>query len=162
VAAVAGWVGAAHLRAYLHTRALRDQVTLSATVEVAASSTTPLAGGRVDYYLAVRNVGPRQVRISGLQLSDLRLRIVSRNFAGQVVQPGTTVDIPVSVRLDCVALGKEGAGVLHGTIAATPQSGRLRSVAATVAHTALITDVAATLCQVRPGLRGQELSGLVT
>lgn len=156
-----GWLGVTQARSWLHERDVRDQVSLTATVEVSASSTS-LGGGRVDYFLAVRNAGPRQVRVSGAELSGARLHIVSRNFTALVVPPGTTVDVPLSVRLDCVRLGSAGAGSLHAKIVATPENGRERKVPTPLAQTTLVTDVADTLCSVQPDLRGRELSGSVS
>jgi len=55
-----------------------------------------------------------------------------------------------------------GAGSLRAKIVATPESGRERKVPTALAQTALVTDVADTLCRVRPDLRGRELSGSVS
>lgn len=146
-------------RSWLEERNLRDQVSVTTTIDVAVSSTTPL-GGRVDYFVVVRNTGTRDVRISGLAHTDARLRIRSRDFAPVVLAPGSTVDIPVSVRLDCTG-SPIGTATLLGTVAATPASGRAQDVPASLGRSLLLTDVAQTLCEVRPELTDRELSGPV-
>lgn len=146
-------------RAWLNERSLRDQVSVTATIDVAVSSTTPL-GGRIDYFVVVRNVGRRAVRISGLAHTDARLHIRSRDFATILLAPGSTVDIPISVRLDCTG-PPIGTAVLLGTVAATPASGRAQDVPTSLDRSLLLTDVAQTLCEVRPELTDRELSGPV-
>ena len=147
------------VRSWLAERSLRDQVSVTATIDVAVSSTTPL-GGRIDYFVVVRNTGTRDLRVTGLALTDARLRIRSRDFAPSVLTPGSTVDVPISVRLDCT--GKPiGTAALLGTVTATPTSGRAQDVPTLLERSLLLTDIAQTLCEVRPELTDRELSGPV-
>ena len=146
-------------RSWLDERRLRDEVSVTTTIDVAVSSTTPL-GGRVDYFVVVRNMGTRDVRVSGLEHTDARLRIRSRDFAAVVLVPGSTVDIPISVHLDCTG-SPIGTAALLGTVWATPASGRAQDVPASLGRSLLLTDVAQTLCEVRPELTDRELSGPV-
>jgi hypothetical protein len=142
-------------------RALDDEVALRADVGVSATSTST-DGGRLDYYVTVRNTGPRPVRIDGLTLTTTRLSIRSRNFDGVRIGPGQAVDVPVSVRLDCLARsGAAGANPLRGTISAEPASGHPRAVATQPTGQSLVTDVADTVCRQHPGTSGAELSGPV-
>jgi hypothetical protein len=150
---------------WLAERSRRDDVALTATTGVWASSTTPV-GGSIDFFVSVRNTGPRRVRIESVDSRESRMTVRSRRNLHYEVLPGTAVDVPVSVRLDCAGTGLvpgpgDEAGPLRATIAADPLSGRRRTVHAPLARSPLLTHVADTLCAIRPGLRGKELSGPV-
>ena len=146
-------------RSWLAERSQRDQVSVTATVDVAVSTKRPLSG-RIDYFVAIRNTGSSDVRIAGLTHTDARLRIRSRDFATILLAPGSTANVPISVRLDCSGL-PIGAGALLGTVTATPPSGRARDVPTSLDRSLLLTNVAQTLCEVRPELTDRELSGPV-
>jgi hypothetical protein len=72
--------------------------------------------------------------------------------------PGHSGEVPVSVRLDCTRAATTGDG-LRGTVDAIPLSARQHTVSVIVEGAFLITDVADTLCRVKPDLKDAELSG---
>jgi hypothetical protein len=143
-------------RGWLVERGLRDQVSLVATVRVSAASMTP-RGGSVNYIVAVRNTGPRAVQITGVDVSASRLEVRGTSAAALRLVPGDSGEVPVSVRLDCTRAATTGDG-LRGTVA-IPLNARQHTVSVTVDGAFLITDVADTLCRVKPDLKNAELSG---
>ena len=162
VGAALATFGARQVRAWSAERNLNDEVAVQTTIEVSAVSTS-LDGGRLDYFVVVRNVGLRVVRIGGLEFTSGRLIIRSRNFADMEVAPGQAIDVPVSARVSCSAGPSVGGSEpLLGTVFAVPGSGRPRRVPAAASQAKLITDVADTLCGIAPQAHDKELSGLVT
>lgn len=154
VAAVALPVGAAEVRDRAEERRLRDTVQVTATLGATGRSSGP-GGGRVDFYVTVRNDGLGRVRVDSVQLDSPRLRIRSRGENGGVAAPGATVDLPVSVLLDCTG----GSAPLEGSVTARAASGRQQTVATPFAEVDRLVSGAAMLCRVRPGTVGRELSG---
>lgn len=158
VAAVVVVLAAQQLSGWNLEQRRRDEVALAATLDVSSIST--VGSGRVDYFAVVRNLSPRPVRLDGLELTTASLHITSHQLPGVPVPSGGAVDVPISVRLDCA--GGTQAGVLSVAILTTPESGRQQTVRLALDHAFLVTDVAATVCRVRPYLTDLELSGPVT
>jgi hypothetical protein len=107
----------------------------------------------------VRNGGALPVWITAVEGAADGLRLRTPDGADQRVAPGGEAAVPVSVRLTCDRYtGGEG---LTTELAVRRQDGgsvtrRLRPGSADA-----LTDVATTLCAVRPDLRDRELSGPV-
>lgn len=142
----------------LEQRALRDAVAVTATIGAASRSTAP-GGGHVEYYLTVRNEGARPVRVDAARLDSARLRLRDRGEVGRQVPAGGSVDIALSVLLDCT--GPAAPRPLAGGLTVRPDSGRRRVVPTVFAQVAPLSDVADTLCRARPDLVDRELSGPV-
>jgi hypothetical protein len=165
VAVVVIAVLASQVRGWLADRDARDEVSLAGTVRVSATSMTP-AGGAVNYTVAVRNTGPRSVRITGVDVAHPRVRIRGTAGTGGTGGPalslasGDTGEVAVSVRLDCTRGGPfapdEG---LRATVDAIALSGRRHRVDVSLDRASLITTAANTMCRVRPDLEDAELSG---
>ena len=148
-------------RGWLIERGLRDEVSLVGTVRVSAASMTPV-GGSVNYTVAIRNTAARPVQIIGVDISESRLHVTDRGRRLPRLAPGETGDVAVSVRLDCTRGGAfDRRGGLHGTVVAIPRSGVQHSVYITFEKAFLLTDVANTLCRIRPSTKDVELSGPV-
>jgi hypothetical protein len=153
--------GASLGRAWLIERGLRDEVSLVGTVHVLATSTTPL-GGSVNYNVAVRNTGARPVQITGVDISQSRLHITDKSPSPLRLAAGETGEVAVSVRLDCTRGGPfDPRDGLRGEVVAIARSGTQHRVYIAFEQGFLLTDVANTLCRVRPGLTDEELSGPV-
>lgn len=149
-------------RSWLTERALRDRVLIVAEIDASSSSSSP-PGGRVDYYLSIRNDGPRRLRVTEVRLDQPdRLRAVIRDVGSELVQPGGSLLLPLSVALDCAAASPTGRGASMGVqILVVPASGRRHHVDAAVPRAGPLGAVADTLCAVTPGVRVKELSGPV-
>lgn len=140
-------------------RAAQDELLLSARLRVWTSSTNPV-GGRVDYFVVIRNAGERPVVVTGVDVAELRLRVTDRVDRGVEVAAGDVRSVPVSVRLSCApGADFDRDAALRAVVSAEPQSGRQRAVTVPVERSELLTDVANTLCSVRPDLADKELSG---
>ena len=141
-------------------RDLRQAVELTATLGVWSSSTSP-PGGEVGYFLLVRNQGPLPVWVTSVSAADAGLQVRMRNDGDRRIGPGTEIEIPLSARLTCAS----GAGVarpsLDAAIGVRREDGGSTSRRVELRPAALVLDVAATLCAVRPQLRDYELSGPV-
>lgn len=140
-------------------RRLNDTVGVAAALNVWASSTTP-RGGRVDYSATIRNEGPRRVRVVALSVDGGGLRIASRGLdADTFVAAGTSMSVPLSVRLDCATRRPGPAPLrLDGVVSVRPLSGSLHRVSLSFARASPLTSVAQTLCSIGPRRFG-ELSG---
>lgn len=164
-AATVGAYGVTEVRTSLATRALDEQVVLQAVLGASAWSMAA-GGGRVDFFASVLNAGQRPVVVTGVQISAPRLRITSPASAPLPIAPGETALVPLSVLLDCVDPAVQRAAGstsgLDGTVLATANSGRRRSVATYFGDARLVTDVADTLCGLAPGLHNVELDGPVS
>jgi len=148
-------ISVSHVTDLLTERRLRDEVALTAAIDIYASSTSP-TGGRVDFYVVLHNDGSRRVQIARLAAEAGGLRLRSAGVLPQVLDGGSAVRVPLSVRLDCT---RERLDVLRAAVSASPGSGRRRAVTVTLGASQLITDIADSLCSVKPELADQELSG---
>lgn len=146
--------GVAVLDARAEQRRLDDALAFTATVAASSRSTAP-SGGRVDFFVGVRNTGPRAVQVDDVALVAPRLRVRARWDGPEQLQPGDSVGVPVSVLLDCRGV----SAPLRGTVTARPASGRARAVAADVTELAPLTRIADTVCFGDPEAVGRELSG---
>jgi hypothetical protein len=148
------------LRRSARERRLDDTVRVQGSIEVSSSSNRP-AGGRVDYFAAIRNTGPRSVflRDVGIRQDGLRVTVRGRPRE-QLLRPGASAFVPLSVRLDCrerAAEAEGGPGTLRGVVDVRSNGGHRHVVPLAFAAVPL-TDVAETLCRVgRPPFG--ELSG---
>ena len=122
----------------------------------------PRRAGRCRYFVVVRNEGPRPVSVtvgSAAAADGLRLRM--RDDVDAADGPvGGELSIPLSIRLTCA---DAGAGTALTAELAVRRAGRRSRPPARcdLEPAALVLDVAATLCAVRPDLRDHELSGPV-
>ena len=149
-------------RGWVAQRALRQQVLITTSLEVESSSTSP-PGGRVEYDVAVRNDGAHPVRVTSLEASTDWLRLRMRDDGDRLVDAGGEVRIPVSVLLTCGPGAGRAADLratdLRAEVRLRREDGGSTARRVDLRGAALVLDVAATLCRVRPGLRGYELSG---
>ena len=148
--------GLAHWRDEL---ALGDEVRLRARLGVTVAATT--SAGRVDYHLSLRNDGPRRVRVRTVRLDGPRLQGHARALLPADVDARATVDVPLSVRLDCRAPAEPASHGVRVVVTAVPGSGRQRQLELAADDGRVLTAPAGTLCRVRPGLVVEELSGPV-
>lgn len=139
-------------------RELAQRVSLTASLGVSSSSTTP-PGGEVGYFVVVRNAGPRPVEVTAVEGATERLRLSMRYDHHPRLDPGTVNAIALSVRVTCRP-GRPPAE-LPVEIRLRRQDGGTTSRRIDLQPAALVGDAAATLCAVRPGLRDHELSGPV-
>lgn len=161
VGAAAAAFGATEVRSWQAERSMNDQVTLQASIGVSPSSTAS-GGGRVDFYVSVLNTGPRPVSLAGIAIASPPLRIASVSRDQPAIMPGQSIQVPLSVVLDCPpGAAPVGPVGLRGVIEAVAFNGRARSVDASFEDSALITGIAETICRLRPDLRGLELDGPV-
>lgn len=153
--------GVSEVRARAAERALDDEVLVSASIGVSATSSSP-PGGRVDFYVTVENTGSRPVSVTGVDLTSSMLRITDAGIRVRTIAPGNDVLVPVSVILDCTARPADGgAESLTGLVEGVPASGRSHRVPVTVADAGIVTSIAETVCRVRPEATGLELDGPV-
>ena len=154
--------GVTRVGEWLIEQGVRDEVAIEAAIEVSSSSSSP-AGGRVDYYVVIRNAGPRPVRIDGVEIVDAGFQITNkRALRQQDLQPGGLLFAALSVHLDCARSDVVAEqDVLSGLIAVRPTSGRWRRVEAPFTQAAPLVNMAATMCALNPDLRSGELSGPV-
>ena len=141
-------------------RALAQRIDLVASLGVWTSSSSP-AGGRVSYFLAVRNEGPREVSVTavGGGGNGVLLRMRGPEWA---VPPGGGVSIPLSVRLTCAAHEDvdTGSGSLTAEMGLRRADGGTTSREIDLEPSVLLLSVA-TLCGLRPDVSDLELSGPV-
>ena len=137
---------------------LAERVSLTTSLAVSSSSTTP-PGGEVGYFVVIRNDGPRPVEVTRVEGATDRLRLTMRYDHRPRLDPGTVNAIALSVRLTCRP-GRPPAE-LPVEIRVRRQDGGTTSRRVDLQPSALVGDVATTLCTVRPGLRDHELSGPV-
>lgn len=139
-------------------RALARRVDLAASLAVSGDSRTP-AGGQVSIYVVVRNNGPLPVRITSVEGGADGVRLGTPGGVDLQVPPGGEASVPVSVRLTCDRYtGGEG---LTAAVALLRADGGSVTRELRPRPAAALTDVATTLCAVRPDLRDAELSGPV-
>ncbi len=142
-------------------RRLAETVAVRASMGVFASSRSPI-GGRVDFYVSVRNVGPRPVRVSDVRIVHGGLHVRGVDVPRTAIPPSGVIDVPMSVRLSCAPRrGLARAGQLPGVLVMLAQNGRRRTVELTITRAGPLLDVVETVCRVRPTLRNAELSGPV-
>jgi hypothetical protein len=162
LACAAAGIGGRQGAAWLEERRLADRVQLRASIDVRSWSTTMTSRGRVDFFARVYNTGRRPVSITAVRITQPGLSIRSRPAPPRAVDAGEWLRVPLSVILDCTRhRTPPPAGGLRGEVAASSPNGRARDVVASFDRATLITDVADTLCRIRPGLRDAELSGPV-
>ena len=139
---------------------LGQAVELRTTFGVVSSSTSP-PGGAVRFFVLVRNDGPRPLTVTSVDASRRGLRVRMGEAGDRRVDAGREIEIPLSARLTCVD-GVDGvAAGLPAAIGVRREDGGSATRRVELAPAALVLDVAATLCEVRPGLRDYELSGPV-
>jgi hypothetical protein len=150
--------GAVWFREWAAERELRQRVELATSLGVWSSSTSP-PGGTVGFFLLVRNDGARPVWVTAVDGAGERVRLRMSDDGDRRVGVGREIEVPVSVRLTCAAGdGPLGTG-LSAEIAVRRQDGEAVAERVELRPAALVLDVAASLCRVRPDLRDHELSG---
>lgn len=140
--------------------AMADQVLLQVSLEVSSSSSSP-PGGRVDYFLSVRNQGARTVYLIAVSFAAARFEATSRSTGETALRSGGEIFVPLSVALDCARPDPPAQGAaVSALVSAVAASGRTQRVRVPLARASLLTDVATTLCGVVPSFAG-EMSGPV-
>lgn len=162
--------GGVQARAWLSERAERQRVSLTTTVGVWTSSSTP-PGGHVTYFLEVANGGTLPLEVTSVRASAPGLEVSARDGNARDVAAGEQILVPLSVRLTCAdPSGPEPSGTASSGAAASGVRVRVDVTRADGGRTAqdlplrqfpLVADVSQTLCSVRPDLRDYELSGPV-
>lgn len=142
-------------RAADRERAQRIDLVTSLALE--SSSTSP-PGGRVSYFVVVRNQGLRPVSVTGIGGGAGGLRLRMRDDVAATIPVGGELAIPLSIRLTCA---DAPTGPLTAELAIRRDDGEAASREVDLEPAYLVLDVAGTLCEVRPGLRDHELSGPV-
>lgn len=149
--------GAARLREHLAERAAEQRVVLAVSLGVEASDS--ISGGRVDYFLRVRNDGSRPVSVMSLRASAGRVRLQLMD-GGRLVDAGREAAIPISVLLTCATDGGRSAGPPpKADLVIRRADGGSVSERIALRPATVVPDVAATLCRARPELHDYELSG---
>src|SRR5688572_24574843 len=144
------WAGLTWYRDRAAERELARRVTLTTSLGVSSSSTTP-PGGSVGYFVVVRNDGASRVTVTAVEGETAGLRLRMRDDAERRVDPGTETAIPLSVRLSCVPAA--GEVELSAVIRVRRADGGATAREAALRPAAPLLDAAATLCGVRPNLR---------
>jgi hypothetical protein len=152
--------GGLWLRDWSAERALRRAVELTTTFGVTSSSTSP-AGGSVRYFVLVRNDGSRPVTVTSVEAAHQGLRVRMQDAGGRRIDAGRAIQIPLSARLTCGDGFDATDGPLTAAIGVRREDGGSATRRVALTPAALVLDVAATLCEVRPGARDLELSGPV-
>jgi len=148
-----GW-----LRERSAERELARRISLTTSLEISSSSTTP-PGGEVGYFVVVHNRGPRRVSVTAVAGETGRLRLGMRDDAARPLDPGTGTAIALSVRLSCLPGAAETS--LPVEIRLRREDGGSATRRVDLRPTAPLLDVVSTLCAVRPDLRDHEISGPV-
>jgi hypothetical protein len=141
-------------------RELRRAVDLTATFGVWSSSTS-VPGGEVGFFLLVRNEGPLPVSVTSVSASDPGLQVRMRDDGDRWMDPGQEIDIPLSARLTCVPGAGAARPALDAAVGVRRDDGGSTTRRVELRPAALVLDVVATLCAVRPELRDHELGGPV-
>jgi hypothetical protein len=153
--------GGVWFRGWAAERELRHVVELTVTFGLVSSSTSP-PGGSVLYFLGVRNDGPRPLSVTSVDASSGGLRIRMRDAGRRRIDVGgEEVDIPLSVRVTCSGGIDVDRRSLPASIGVRREDGGTTTRRVALGPAAVVLDVAATLCDVQPGLRAHELSGPV-
>ena len=147
-------VGAVRLHGRDVERDLARRVSLAASLGIWSSSTV-VPGGAVDFYVVVRNEGPRALTVIGVEGTGSGLHVRMRDAVDRPVAAGGEVEIPLSVLLTCGA----GEGELSTEIAVLRSDGTTDVRGVDLESATRLLDVAATVCRVLPDLRDHELSG---
>jgi hypothetical protein len=150
--------GVLWLRDEAAERALARQVDLAASLGVWSSSSAP-DGGRISYFVTVRNLGPRPLSVTGVEGTADGLHLRMRGEPLPPVGAGRDVGVPVSVRLSCAGPVEEDA--LTAEVAVRRQDGGAAVRRVPLESASLVLDLAASLCTFQPDLRDRELSGPV-
>ena len=130
------------------------QVSLAASLGIWSSSTV-VPGGAVDFYVVVRNEGPRALTVTAVEVTGAGLQVRMRDAVDRPVAAGGEVEIPLSVLLTCGA----GEAELSTEIAVLRSDGTTDVRGVDLESATRLLDVAATVCRVQPDLRNHELSG---
>jgi hypothetical protein len=152
--------GGVWLRDRAAERERQRAVELTVTLGVVSSSTSPV-GGSVLYFLEVRNHGPRPLSVTSVDASRQGLRIRMCGPGGRRVDVGGEVDLPLSARVTCSEGIPDDHRGLPAAVGIRREDGTATVRRLALAPAAVVVDVAATLCDVQPGLRALELSGPV-
>jgi hypothetical protein len=151
--------GGVLLRNWLAERELRQAVELTTTFGVDSSSTSP-PGGAVRYFMVVRNAGPRPISVTSVNASSEGLRVRMRESGPYRIDVRGDVEIVLSARVTCAG-GVDSTGPLPASLGIRREDGSTLTRRVELRPASLVLDVAATLCETRPGLRDHELSGPV-
>jgi hypothetical protein len=152
--------GGLWFREWVAERELRQAVELTTTFGVVSSSTSP-PGGSVRYFLEVRNDGPRPLSVTSVDASSRGLRIRMQDAGPRRIAVGAEVEIPLSARVTCSAGIAADHRHLPAAVVVRREDGGMTTRRVELTPAAAVLDVAATLCDVRPGLTSHELSGPV-
>jgi hypothetical protein len=150
--------GALWLRDEAAERALSRQVDLSASLGVWSTSTAP-NGGRISYFVTVRNLGPRALSVTAVEGTAGGVRLRMRGDPSLPLAAGADVGIPVSVLLSCAGPVEDDA--LTAQVGVRRQDGGTTTRRVPLESASLVLDLAASLCAFQPDLRDRELSGPV-
>ncbi len=163
VTAVLLVLGAEALQQWWQERRLRDVVAVQAELGVDASSLawSPSGGGRVEYFLVLRNVAPRPASMTQVRLDHPGLTGKARQSGPALVPPGEVAYVPLSVQLDCRRWRPDASTPLAGSVEVVAASGRSVQVPTVVDRGGSLLGVVRTLCALDPDLRISELSGPV-
>lgn len=152
--------GVLWLRDQARERELGRRVALAFSLGVQSSSTSP-PGGSLTFFVAVRNEGDRPVWIESLTAGDGGLRVRLRENGARRVDPAQELAVPLSALLSCRSGGLvPGRSELPAEVTVRREDGG-STVRRPDLEGALLLDVAATACRVRPDLVDEELSGPV-
>jgi len=138
-------------------RELAQRIDLVTFLALESSSTSP-PGGRVSYFVVVRNEGLRPVSVTGIGGGAEGLRLRMRDGVASTIPVGGELSIPLSIRLTCA---DTTSGPLTAELTIRRADGGAASRDVDLEPAALVLDVAGTLCAVRTDLRDHELSGPV-
>ena len=105
----------------------------------------------------MRNDGPLPVSVTALDGGGQGLGLRMRDAGARAIESGREIEIPLSVRLTCPA----GAGDVTADVRVRRADGGSATTRIDLQPAALVGDIAATLCSVRPDLIDRELSGPV-
>ena len=149
--------GGLWLRDRAADRERAERIDLVTVLALETSSTSP-PGGRVSYFVVVRNEGLRPVTVTGIGGGGGGLRLRMRDDVVLTIPVGGERSIALSIRLTCV----DGpAGPLTAVLAIRGYDGGAVRSEVDLEPAGLVLEAAGTLCAVRPELRDHELSGPV-
>jgi len=151
--------GGVRLRTWLADRELRQAVELTTTFGVDSSSTSP-PGGAVRYFLVVRNAGRSPIWVTSVDASSQGLRVRMQEAGAYRIDVSGEVEIVLSAQVTCAG-DVDTAGPLPASLGIRRADGSTVTRRVELRPASLVLDVAATLCETRPGLRDHELSGPV-
>jgi hypothetical protein len=146
------------VRTWSAERELRQAVELSTSLGIWSSSTAR-PGGEVRFFVLVRNDGALPLSVTSVAAADRGLQLRMRDEGERRIAPGKEVEVPLSVLVTCARGAGASGPSLAAEIGVRREDGGTTSRATELRPAGLVLDVAATLCAVRPELRGHELSG---